>query len=170
MAAGGCRSSGWAMVLLAFVLLALVLLAGLWVWGFFSVSLCEGAPGPFFLCRYRPRCSGTLVPCIRSRESAGLLVVCVVTDQMVGARRSLGRQNWGARLCTPSANHRLLGPPTGSEVRDGSCCGLCTRRLALYLQTGATLRRHFLRAFLFWFLFLPLAKRPELGGGGIIAA
>ena len=29
--AGGCRSSGWALVLLAVVLLALVLLAGLWV-------------------------------------------------------------------------------------------------------------------------------------------
>ena len=30
-----------------------------------------------------------------------------------------GRQYWETRLCTSSANHRLLGPPTGSEVRDG---------------------------------------------------
>ena len=32
------------------------------------------------------RCSWTLVPCIRSHESAGHLVVCVVTGQMVGDR------------------------------------------------------------------------------------
>ena len=34
------------------------------------------------------RCSWTLVPCIRSHESAGHMVVCVVTGQMVGDRRS----------------------------------------------------------------------------------
>ena len=33
--AGGCRSSGWALALLAVVLLALVLFAELWVWGLF---------------------------------------------------------------------------------------------------------------------------------------
>ena len=37
--AGGCRSSGWALVLLAVVLLALVLFAGLWVWGLFRFPL-----------------------------------------------------------------------------------------------------------------------------------
>ena len=42
-----------------------------------------------------------------------------VTGQMVGDRRSLGRQYWGARLSTPSANHRLLGPPTDPVHRDG---------------------------------------------------
>ena len=41
-------------------------------------------------------------------------------DQMVGDRRSPGATLLGwARLCTPSANHRLLGPPTASEHRDG---------------------------------------------------
>ena len=43
--AGGCRSSGWALVLLAVALLALVLFARLWVWGFFFVSLRVG-PDP----------------------------------------------------------------------------------------------------------------------------
>ena len=36
------------------------------------------------------RCSWTLVPCIRSQESAGHMVVCVVMDQMVGDRQSPG--------------------------------------------------------------------------------
>ena len=36
------------------------------------------------------RCSVTLVPCIRSNKSAGHMVVCVVTGQMVGDRRSPG--------------------------------------------------------------------------------
>ena len=49
-------------------------------------------------------------------------------------------------LRTPSANHRLLGQPTGSEDRDESCCAQRTRWLFLYLQTVATLRRHFSRA------------------------
>ena len=40
---GGCRSSGWALVLLAVVLLALVLCVGLFVWSLSFVSLCEGA-------------------------------------------------------------------------------------------------------------------------------
>ena len=31
----------------------------------------------------------SLVPCIRSHKSVGLLVLCVVTDQMVGDRWSL---------------------------------------------------------------------------------
>ena len=33
-----------------------------------------------------PRCSVTLVPCIRSIKSAGHMVVCFVTGQMVGDR------------------------------------------------------------------------------------
>ena len=57
-----------------------------------------------------------------------------------------GRQYWGARLCTSSANHRLLGPPTGPERRDESCCRQCTRWQVQYSQTGVTLRRHFSRA------------------------
>ena len=36
------------------------------------------------------RCSWSSVPCIRSHESAGHMVVYVVTDQMVGDRRSPG--------------------------------------------------------------------------------
>ena len=48
---------------------------------------------------------------------------------------------------------RVGGRPTGSVHRDGSfslcisvCCGRCTSSLVLYSQTGATLRRHYLRA------------------------
>ena len=48
--------------------------------------------GPAFFRRYPLRCSGTLAPCIRSHESAGHMIVYVVTDQMVGDRRSPGRQ------------------------------------------------------------------------------
>ena len=48
------------------------------------------------------RCSRTLVPFTRSHVSAGHMVVCVVTDQIVGDR------------------HRFLVPPTGPEHRDGS--------------------------------------------------
>ena len=70
----------------------------------------------------------------------------VVTGQLVGDRRSPGATILGARLRTPSANHRLLGPPTGPEVCDGSFCGQCTRWQVQYSQTGATLRRHFSRA------------------------
>ena len=65
------------------------------------------------------RCSWTSVPCIKSIASAGQLVVHFVTGQMVGDRRSPGRQYWGARLSTPSANHRFPVPPTGSVHRDG---------------------------------------------------
>ena len=49
----------------------------------------------------------------------GPLVVSVVTDQMVGVRRSPGATILGARWFTSSANHRMLDSPTGSEGRDG---------------------------------------------------
>ena len=47
------------------------------------------------------------------------MVVCVVTGQMVGDRRTPRGDSTGrSRLSTPSANHLL--PPTGSVHRDGS--------------------------------------------------
>ena len=66
------------------------------------------------------RCSETLVSCIRSIKSAGHMVVCVVTGQMVGDRRSPGATILGSGPTTSSANHRFLVPPTGPELRDGS--------------------------------------------------
>ena len=87
------------------------------------------------------RCSGTLDLCIRSIASR-------LRDGSDGWRSPVPQDDstGGARLRTPSANHRLLGPPTGPEVRDGSFCGQCTRWQVQYSQTGATLRRHFSRA------------------------
>ena len=46
------------------------------------------------------------------------VVVCVVTDQMVGDRRSPGASILGARSCTSSTNHHSPVPPTGSVHRD----------------------------------------------------
>ena len=71
----------------------------------------------------------------------GRLVVSVVMGQMVGDRRSPGRQHWGASSCTSSAKHRISGPPTGSVHRDGWSIGQCTRWLVLHFLTGAALRR-----------------------------
>ena len=87
---GGLCSWRWCCSLLAVVLLALELFAGLWVWGFFFVSLCVGA-----------------FP--RTGFSAGILLDVL-----------------------------------GLWLR--ICFGRCTSWLVLYCQTGATLRRHFLRA------------------------
>ena len=66
------------------------------------------------------RFSRTVVPCISCIASAGHMVACVVMDQMVGDRRSPGRQYWGSRPSTSSANHRFPVPSTGSVHRDGS--------------------------------------------------
>ena len=61
---------------------------------------------PPTICRFLPvffldvRCSWTLVPCIRSHES-GHMVVCVVTDHMVGDRRSPGATILGGRDYLP---------------------------------------------------------------------
>ena len=49
-------------------------------------------------------------------------------------------------MCTSSANHRLLGEPTGPEHRDESCSRQCRRWLILYFQTRATLRGYSVRA------------------------
>ena len=68
--------------------------------------------------RYPGLCSGTLVPCISSHASAGLLVVHFVTDQMVGDRRFPGATILGASFPTCSANHPMSVPPTGPELRD----------------------------------------------------
>ena len=92
------------------------------------------------------RCSGTLDLSVRSIASAGHMVVCVVTVQMVGDRRFPGRQYWGSRSCTSSTNLLVSVPPTDPEHSDASWCGQCTRWQVQYSQTGATLRRHFSRA------------------------
>ena len=93
--AGGCRSSGWALVVLAVVLLALVLFAGLWVWGFFLVLLCEGAdprtadPRIGFLPQVSPSLFWDFwLPPSEASRVGGHLVVGVVMGQMVGDRRS----------------------------------------------------------------------------------
>ena len=82
------------------------------------------------------RCSWTLVPCIRSHESAGHVVVFVVTGQMVGDRRSPGRQYWG-RDHQPLPPTNVSFPPTGREHSDASWCGQCTRWQVVYIQTGS---------------------------------
>ena len=58
------------------------------------------------------------IPCIRSRESAGPMVENVVTDQMVGDRRSPGATILGVEFEYLLRQPSLLGPPTGSEHRD----------------------------------------------------
>ena len=70
--------------------------------------------------------SGSWVPCTRSHESAGHLVVYFVTGPMVGDRRFPGATILGGEFSTSSANHHLSVPPTGSELRDALLSGQCT--------------------------------------------
>ena len=81
----------------------------------------------------------------KHRASSGHLVVYLMTGLMVGDRRFPGASILGARFSTSSANHPVSVPPTGPEHADASWCGQCTRWQVQYSQTGATLRRHFLR-------------------------
>ena len=90
--AGGCRSSGRALVLLA-VLLALVL-RGFWVSFSFPSTRAPGIPLDVL---------GLWFPASESIESAGLSVVNVVTDQMVGVRRStIPEGEIAYHFCQPS--------------------------------------------------------------------
>ena len=130
--AGGCRSSGWALALLARLSLALV--GGLVV---SFVSLSEGAvPRTAFSAGIPLFSSGTSVPCTRSPESAGHFVKNSVMGQMVGSRRSPGATILGGEheylTCQPS----LFVPPTGPVHCDASCCGQCTRWLVQNFLTG----------------------------------
>ena len=50
---------------------------------------------------------GLWLPASEVTKSAGHMVVCVVTGQMVGGRRSPGRQYWGSGPSTSCANHRF---------------------------------------------------------------
>ena len=112
----GCRSSGRALVLLA------AFDPGVSWLGLFLFSFLFGRP---HFGRYLRRCSWTLVPCIRSHESAGHMVVYVLTGQMVGDHRSPnGRQYWGARLSTSSANHRFQSRRQVAYIV--TPCGRCT--------------------------------------------
>ena len=52
-----------------------------------------------------------------------------------------GRQYWGGRFSTSSANHPWSVPPTGSEHRDGFSSGFV---LGLRFALPEALRRHFL--------------------------
>ena len=82
----------------------------------------------------------------KHRASAGHLVVYFVMGLMVGDRRfPRGDNTGGRRFSTSSANHPLSVPPTGPEHADASWCGQCSRWQVQCSQTGATLRRHFLR-------------------------
>ena len=70
--------------------------------------------------------------------------MCVVTVQMVGDRRSPGRQYWGARSCTSSANHHSPVPPTGPVLSDESWTvhpdGFLSRWRILYLVAAFLFR------------------------------
>ena len=50
------------------------------------------------------------VSCFRSHKSAGLLVLCVVTDQMVGDRRSPGATVLGGKIICFLRQPSLAGP------------------------------------------------------------
>ena len=120
----GCRSSGWALALLAVVFLALVC-----VFRF----LWEHRPEDRHFSRYPFLCSGSSVPCIRSHASAGHLVVYFVTAQMVGNRRSPGATILGVE------SEYTLPPTIALRSRRQVAyilmpCGQCTRWLVLYLQ------------------------------------
>ena len=78
--------------------------------------------------------------CVATRSktlSAGHMVVCFVTGEMVGDRRFPGATILGARSCTPSANHPVSVPPTGPEHSDASFCGQCTRWQVVHIQVGS---------------------------------
>ena len=77
------------------------------------------------------------VPCIRSRESAGHMVMYFVTGQMVGDRRSPGATILGVEVVYFLRQPSLPGPPTGPEHSDASWCGRCTRWQVVYIQTGS---------------------------------
>ena len=66
------------------------------------------------------RCSETLAPYIRSIKSAGHMVVCVVTGQMVGDRRSPGATILGVGTIYLLRQPSFPVPPTGCEHLDGS--------------------------------------------------
>ena len=80
--------------------------------------------------------SGTSVLCIRSHESAGRVVLCVVTGQMVGDRWWAGETIYLLRQ--PS----FLVPPTGREHLDGSW--------TVYEMAFSVLPDGFLFSGLFW--------------------
>ena len=63
-------------------------------------------------------CSGTVVPCIGSHKSAGLLVLCIVMDQMVGDRRSPGATVLGSEFVYLLRQSSLPGPPRSPAYRD----------------------------------------------------
>ena len=73
----------------------------------------------------------------KHRESAGLQLVCVVMDQMVGDRRPPGASILGVEVVYVLRQPSLTGPPTGPEHSDASWCGQCTRWQVVYIQTGS---------------------------------
>ena len=132
------------------------------VWSVCCVVFCCLSLGAFGVC-FSSYCWLAVsfdVLSIRSIASLGHIVVCVVTDQMVGARRSPGRQYWGSRSCTSSANHRcqarrlvqnILTHLGVDGVRGGRLSAprrvpLLGFVLGLGFALPEALRRHFLRA------------------------
>ena len=102
---------------------------------------------------------GLWLPATEASRIGGPLVVSVVTDQRLAIASHPGRQRWGSRSCTSSANYRcqarrlvqnLLTHLGVDGVRDGK---LSTSRrvpflglvLGLRFALPETLRRHFLR-------------------------
>ena len=80
-----------------------------------------------------------LVPCFKRPASAGHLVLHFVTGLMVGDRRFPKATILGASWKTPSANHPVSVPPTGSELRDSLLCGHCTKWQVQHILTRVAL-------------------------------
>ena len=90
--------------------------------------------GRVFFRRCPLRCSRTLIPSIRSQKSA--------TDQMVGDRRSSRATVLEGEVAHFLRQPSLLGPPTGSELRDGSWT--VYELAGLVLQDGCDVAASFL--------------------------
>ena len=144
---GDCRSSDWALVLLAVVLLALVLLAGLWVWGLFFVSRCVGPdPRTRFSAGISLHVLGLRISASEASRRRPPLVVNGVMVQMLGNCGSLGATILGGEIACLFRQPSPSGPADSFRTRDGCVVGSVRVGLVLYFQTGATLRRQSLRA------------------------
>ena len=107
--------------------------------------------------------------CVATRSktlSAGHMVVCFVTGQMVGDRRFPGATILGARSCTPSANHPVSVPPTGPELPDASFLWTVYEMAGCLHPDGFTFRfAVYDDAASLWPAVAAAAKRPAPRGG-----
>ena len=130
--AGGCRLSGWRW---CFWLLRS------WRWCFLLacgfVFLWAPTQRPVFFRRYPFDVLGLWLPATEASRVGGPLVVSVMTDQMVGDRRSPGATMLGVEVVCFLRQPSLPGPLTGPEPSDASWCGRCTSWQVDYIQTGS---------------------------------